>query len=568
MSPSRLTTRRDLALPGLAAGAAALAGGEARAAERGGLASLLAGLAPGRTESLETYAQIAGIRLGRGNDQPAFDAAMAAMRRERGLYVRVPPGSYKARSLRLHNRSGFVCDPRTVVLEQLPPAPGRRWEPFVALADPLASHWVFYGFTLRGGWPRSGAERWADAARQDGLRADDSPGPQLPREAGHVGVHLHGAFSGEADMAYRANSPSGAQNPRGRLGELEIEGFAGDGLSLRGAGAQVFGPIQVYRVGGRGAYVDTYDCKFGFIDVGETGLEGLVFGPNGSANIVTGFKAWYAGGRRVAGHTAALRLDRSSGLQLSGQLQDPSGPMVVAEGVRGCTAVLGVGWQGRIDQMDQDIAALELSGDSRANTFVLNAAIGPYASQAYPGVKRLLRMKPAADGARPTRNTFVVNHEGWPGDAGVWNDAWFQGPLDGNLLLVNDQVRQPGQWAPLDDGRITFGLAEPGGLGMIVGGKVSAQPGQVILVHHDTARIDHFADGVYSSALVASKDAVTLGVPLRLKSYTVATVPNAVAAGAGAAIYVVDEIGGAQGAKSDGKVWRRDSDRAVIRKRD
>ena len=41
---------------------------------------------------------------------------------------------------------------------------------------------------------------------------------------------------------------------------------------------------------------------------------------------------------------------------------------------------------------------------------------------------------------------------------------------------------------------------------------------------------------------------------------------SAVAAGAGACIYVVDEAGGPQGAKSDGRVWRRDSDRAVIRR--
>ena len=48
------------------------------------------------------------------------------------------------------------------------------------------------------------------------------------------------------------------------------------------------------------------------------------------------------------------------------------------------------------------------------------------------------------------------------------------------------------------------------------------------------------------------------------KSYTVATVPSAGAAEAGAMIYVSDESGGAVPAFSDGSDWRRVSDSAVI----
>jgi hypothetical protein len=47
-------------------------------------------------------------------------------------------------------------------------------------------------------------------------------------------------------------------------------------------------------------------------------------------------------------------------------------------------------------------------------------------------------------------------------------------------------------------------------------------------------------------------------------AYTVATVPSASAAGAGARIYVTDESGGAVGAESDGTDWRRVTDRAII----
>lgn len=51
--------------------------------------------------------------------------------------------------------------------------------------------------------------------------------------------------------------------------------------------------------------------------------------------------------------------------------------------------------------------------------------------------------------------------------------------------------------------------------------------------------------------------------PLRLMSYTVATVPDA-SLWAGALIYVSDESGGAVPAFSDGTDWRRVTDRTVV----
>jgi Protein of unknown function (DUF2793) len=59
-------------------------------------------------------------------------------------------------------------------------------------------------------------------------------------------------------------------------------------------------------------------------------------------------------------------------------------------------------------------------------------------------------------------------------------------------------------------------------------------------------------------------NSVAFGLPAKLPSYTVATVPSASAAGAGASIYVSDETGGAVPAFSDGTNWRRVTDRAVI----
>jgi Protein of unknown function (DUF2793) len=83
--------------------------------------------------------------------------------------------------------------------------------------------------------------------------------------------------------------------------------------------------------------------------------------------------------------------------------------------------------------------------------------------------------------------------------------------------------------------------------------------------------------GLYSASTRASYFAGNVGIgtaspstnlhvngPARVGSYTVAGVPSASTAGAGAIIYVSNESGGAVLAFSDGTNWRRVTDRAVI----
>lgn len=57
---------------------------------------------------------------------------------------------------------------------------------------------------------------------------------------------------------------------------------------------------------------------------------------------------------------------------------------------------------------------------------------------------------------------------------------------------------------------------------------------------------------------------VNMNLPMRLASYTVATLPSASSGGAGQMIYVSDESGGAVPAFSDGTNWRRVTDRAIV----
>lgn len=59
-------------------------------------------------------------------------------------------------------------------------------------------------------------------------------------------------------------------------------------------------------------------------------------------------------------------------------------------------------------------------------------------------------------------------------------------------------------------------------------------------------------------------DYISSAVPVRMPSYTVAGVPSAATAGAGAMIYVSNESGGAVIAFSDATNWRRVTDRAII----
>jgi hypothetical protein len=209
--------------------------------------------------------------------------------------------------------------------------------------------------------------------------------------------------------------------------------------------------------------------------------------------------------------------------------------------------------------MDADIAAVTWRGKLRANTFLINAEIGPWPSQAYPTIKRLLRTGPDSEGQRPRGNTLLLNHEGWPQDKGGWNPAWFDGPIDGNSLIVNGDLRQPQAWLPDDAGSLLFGRRDAGGA---VEAGLALDPAAARLVHAGEVRLEHQADDHATALLTATDGLVSLGAPLRLKSYTLATAPSPVAVGAGAAIYLIEEVPppGVQTpgvAVSDGRVWRR-----------
>lgn len=71
-------------------------------------------------------------------------------------------------------------------------------------------------------------------------------------------------------------------------------------------------------------------------------------------------------------------------------------------------------------------------------------------------------------------------------------------------------------------------------------------------------------DGNGVDRLTVDNSKIEASIPIKLPSYTVATVPSASTMGAGAEIYVSDETGGAVPAFSDGTNWRRVTDRNTI----
>lgn len=90
---------------------------------------------------------------------------------------------------------------------------------------------------------------------------------------------------------------------------------------------------------------------------------------------------------------------------------------------------------------------------------------------------------------------------------------------------------------------------------------------EIGLIGDDDLTIKVSPDGSsWVTALVIDKSGANavLGLPLVKKSFTVAGLPSAASAGAGAEVFVSDESGGAVPAFSDGTNWRRVTDRNVV----
>jgi hypothetical protein len=384
-------------------------------------ASLAQPAPEGRT--LESFAAAMGVRLGGANDQAVFDAAEAAMKASpSGLYVKIAPGRYRLNRIRFGSNSGFYAEaPQTVILQQVRDDASAADEAFVALDDPYATNWLFWGLILDGGW-RYGRGAYAKAPETD---------PWLDHQHG---VEFVNAPNGVDDNHYRANSPLGAQNPRGRYGELTIGNFGGDGLRTKGGGDDMVSVVSVNNVGGRGVQWRAYDNEIGLMDVGATGREGFYCGPNCSSNRFGQLKIWYTGLRRLPGASAGLVLDRADDNQFLGlEVQDPAGDAVVLDRAGFNTIIGSVQWQGQIPWMEPKIAVLTLKG-AATNRVTLTASRPAYADQAYPAVRMLIQALPSPEAGKVKSNIIDILSLGLP--------KTLAGPLDSsNTVTIDGRLR-------------------------------------------------------------------------------------------------------------------------------
>lgn len=142
-----------------------------------------------------------------------------------------------------------------------------------------------------------------------------------------------------------------------------------------------------------------------------------------------------------------------------------------------------------------------------------------------------------------------------------------------SVLLSHDDIT-PGS----GDVRLTVNKATSGGAASVVFQTGYSGRAEFGTTGDDSWRVKVSADGTtWHEALVADNGTGFVGLgtstpstrlhvdgPARVGGYTVASAPDAAAAGAGAIIFVSDEAGGPILAFSDGSTWRRVTDRAAI----
>ena len=434
---------------------------------------------------LRYWAQQASITLGTGNDQPAFDAAHAAMAAKAGsamLYVYVPPGLYMIDQVKLYSSAGFYCDVGAAMLRQKTQATPK---PIVVFGDiddttdqgSTASCVTFWGFKIDGQFTYD----WIDAPVDETIpglmhyaTSEYNGGdPERNIIVGQAGVYLRGAF---ADAAYgtpptiSGNSPfypNGGGDAQHRIGELEICNIAGDGFTYQGTGAGVMGPIRVAAAGGRGIVLNAYDMHFTTLDAGGCGFEGLVIRGQTSDCRIFAAKVWFCGLRANAGNVAAGGLAQDAGHQAGCWIDGPANLVAVIESQDAvgsafridspiqCQLTLNANWVGLPpSQQAADCGGIDLNPARYLTTQsifggYIHAVVSPVfagGTGPYPRIKYAIKASSKILGTE-----IRLAQKGLPGDDTTDNvlPSWVQGratvfgsytptlPSDGQTLVIN-----------------------------------------------------------------------------------------------------------------------------------
>lgn len=402
---------------------------------------------------LRYYAAQAGITLGQGNDQPAFDAAHAAMAAKplnEMLYVWTPPGIFMIDQVLIYSSSGFYCDAGSSMLRQKPQTTPKPVVQFAVLDDTAdngstAAAWMLWGFKIDGQYVLN----WTDPGGVDETHPGlfhyattiTNPGdPDLHATVGQAGVYLRGAW---ADAAYGTsggntttidqNSPfftgagQGDGDAKYRVGELEISNCAGDGFFLSGTGAGLVGSIRVGACGGRGIVLNAYDNTYGPFDVGDTGFEGIVLNPLCSDVRFMPCKAYFTGMRANAGDTGAGGQAQDAGHQvgmwfntcgnvqaMSMEVQDSVGSAYRIDSCDTLQAVLRANWVGLPPaQQTKPLGGIDFGlgtdGFNAIQAGQILFSMNPPLDPAYPDVPTVLypQIKYAVNAKAPLMSSLV-----------------------------------------------------------------------------------------------------------------------------------------------------------------
>lgn len=141
-----------------------------------------------------------------------------------------------------------------------------------------------------------------------------------------------------------AASAIGSNDPRHLIEDVLVVDTKGNGVDLDGRGAGIYEKIWVYRADGVGFRTNQFDSMYGAIDIGASGLQGLLVDSGSYDGRFARVKAWFSGSvdpslgydyhlkgwyntiEGIQGQDAkksSLFLDGASFNKITGQLQSP-----------------------------------------------------------------------------------------------------------------------------------------------------------------------------------------------------------------------------------------------------
>lgn len=357
----------------------------------------------------------------------------------------------------------------------------------VSLSSQYDTGWLLRGIYFNGTWDQDWLGTGAKAA-------------WIGKQNAAV---LINAYNGDAaNNAFEANSKGSLQEPAGTVADVYFTNFGGDCFDWQGAGGGTAYDVRAENCGAYGSYLNVYDSHFVNIDIGATGLSGMVCGNVGCADDeFNGLYLWYAGAAQNVAHDHDLEVYGNSNNFMGMRLQDSTGDLLYEDNDFNNT-FNGTGeWQGCQAWMAPNVAGIRTGGgaQNKHNMNISMFGVG-YACQAsFPNVTLVvndtLSTSNPYNPVYSVLNTFNLLVQGFPGAYPgdnrnyYYNPSWIEGPVDTtNTFNINGTTRTPRNYvADPATGQYNFGLPMNGAaVGLVVNGPNGPYPGGVGLISQNS----------------------------------------------------------------------------------